>query len=115
MGHVKLPFSETIYMAYQYEDLNNRGLLVDEEEVSSSNKVESETDLPEASKMSEVSKKPSAKRKRAKSDKDPVMTATCSSCNRPGHLAAGCKSWNQRRKNKFKPKIGFQENRKCNR
>merc|ERR1712080_607721 len=80
LGHVKLPFSEMIYMAYQYEDLHKKGMLCDEEEVSSSNKVESVTDSPE------VSKKPSAKRKRAKSRKEPVTTAICSNCNKQGHL-----------------------------
>merc|ERR1712080_239068 len=69
MGHVKLPFSEMIYMAYQYEDLHKKGMLRDEEEVCSSDKIESVTDSPE------VSEKPSAKRKRARSGKEPVTTA----------------------------------------
>ena len=63
LGHVKLPFSEMIYMAYQYEDLHKKGMLCDEEEVSSSDIAKSEADVPEASTRSEISKKPSAKRK----------------------------------------------------
>ena len=27
LGHVKIPFSEMIYMAYQYEDLDKKGML----------------------------------------------------------------------------------------
>merc|ERR1712080_780696 len=76
LRNVKLPFSEMIYMAYQYEDLHKKGMLRDEEEVCSSDKAESETDIPEAGMRSEGNKKPSAKRKRAKSKKEPATTAT---------------------------------------
>ena len=38
-----------IYMAYQYEDLDKRGLFDDEEEVSLSNKRKTETDSLEKS------------------------------------------------------------------
>ena len=58
-------------MAYQYEDLHKKGMLRDEEEVSSSDKAELETDIPEASTRSGTNKKPSAKRKRAESGKEP--------------------------------------------
>ena len=92
MRNVKLPFSEMIYMAYQYEDLHKKGMLCDEEEVSSSDKAESETDIPEASTRSEVSKKPSAKRKRAKSEKERATTARCNNCHKQGHLQRKCKS-----------------------
>ena len=90
MGHVKLPFSEMIYMAYQYEDLDKKGMLRDEEEVRCSDKEESETDIPEASTTSEISKKPSAKRKRDESGKEPVTTAVCNNCHQKGHLSINC-------------------------
>ena len=118
LGHVKLPFPEMIYMAYQYEDLHKKGMLRDEEEVCSSDKEKSETDIPEAS------KKPSAKRKRARSEKEPGTTAICKNCNQRGHLSRKCKSLkkpikdgyraNQKQKKKRLGKDGeFQENRHC--
>jgi len=54
-AHVQQTFSEMTYMAYQYEDLNRKGLLGDEEEVSSSNKRKFETDSPETSTQPEAS------------------------------------------------------------
>ena len=50
-------------MAYRYEDLHKKGMLRNEEEVSSSKKRELETDNPEASTMLEVSEKTKARGK----------------------------------------------------
>ena len=81
-----------IYMAYQYEDLDKKGMLPYEEEVNSSKKVESKTDRPEASTMSEVSKKPKVNRERARSEKEPATMDTCSNCRKLGHFTRNCKT-----------------------
>ena len=115
---MKLPFSEMIYMAYQYEDLHKKGMLRDEEEVCCGDEEESETDNPEAS------KEPKFKRKRTESGKEPVTTAICSNCNKKGHLSMSCRSLKKQRKEgyranrkqkkkRFRSDEEFQENKEC--
>ena len=113
LRNVKLPFSEMIYMAYQYEDLHKKGMLCDEEEVSSSDKAESETDIAEASTRFEANKKPSANRKRARSKKELATTAIYNNCHKPGHFQGNCKPSEKQIKSGSKSGKKFQENRKC--
>ena len=113
MRNVKLPSSKMICMAYQYEDLDKKGMLQYEEEVNSSNKIESETDRPEANTMSEVSKEPKVNRKRARSRKELATTTIFNNCHKQGHFQGNCKPSERKIKSGSKSGKKFQENRKC--
>ena len=83
-----------IYMAYLYEDLDRKGMLRDEEEISSSSKRKFEVDSPEISVQPKASTKAEV-RKRPKVSQKKVKTVVCLKCDQQGHSMRKCRSSNR--------------------